>query len=288
VGTEGLMQSYFLLRIELSREQLSWLSARLSEQGFPAYEEQASARGVVVAIYHPSRGRLQAVQRLLEQGAVRRWPGAQLGFTLSAADMSWALEWTRHLVPVQLTPGLMLFPHAPAGPPKAHELYLTPAFAFGFGEHPSTRLIASWLEQACADRPGCSVLDVGCGTGVLALVARASGAGGVVGVDISRDAVVAARANAALNQLAQITFVEGSIADVVGPFDVVVANIEANVLLELCGSLAGSLRSTGALALAGLIDEQCGPVIAAYEAAGVSLVVAGHSEDWCLLVGRPM
>jgi ribosomal protein L11 methyltransferase len=281
-----LMDSYFSLKIELRREQLAWLSARLLELGFPAYEEQAGARGLVLVIYDPSRARLELVERQLAQTARGRSPGAPLSFELSRADMSWALEWTRHLVPVQLTPRLMLFPYAPAGMPGENELYLTPAFAFGFGEHPTTRLIASWLEQACRERPGCSVLDVGCGTGVLALVARASGAGRVVGLDISPSAVCAARANAALNQMSEISFLQAPVTGAGGSFDVVVANIEANVLLEMREGVAGSVSSAGALALAGLIDEQCDAVISGYAAAGVPLGVAARIDDWCLLVGN--
>jgi ribosomal protein L11 methyltransferase len=296
------MEVYFSLKIALGREHLAWLSSRLGELGFFAFEEQASARGVAVVVYDPSQERLDAVQRALAQSASRHAASPQLGFELDRPDPSWALAWTEHLVPVQLTPRLTLYPHAPAAhgrpgssapespasgtAPSEHEIYLEPAFAFGFGEHPTTRLMASWLERACGRRPGCSVLDVGCGTGVLALVAHKSGAGRVVGVDTSRPAVAAARVNAELNQVTQVTFQEGSVSAVAGPFDLVVANIEANVLLAVCDDVTRHLRPGAELALTGLIDEQCEAVIRRYGTAGVALGLAEREQDWCLLVGR--
>jgi ribosomal protein L11 methyltransferase len=164
---------------------------------------------------------------------------------------------------------------------------LKPAFAFGFGEHPTTRLIATWLELWCRARAGASVLDVGCGTGVLALVAARSGAGRVVGVDSSRPAIDAARSNASLNGLeAGVTFSEQGADALAGEFDCVVANIEANVLEAACSAIAGALAPLGELALAGFIEEQEAALITRYGAAGVALARVAQEGDWCLLAGR--
>lgn len=275
----------FSLSIDVPRRLLGSLAQRLAELGRSSFEERAAAGGARVLVYDASAEELGRLQRELA-GPSSGVLGAALRFEIAEVAPDWALAWTAHLQPVALTPSITLYPHAPQGAPDVGALYLEPAFAFGFGEHESTRLLARWLEDSCKRNPGLSVLDVGCGTGVLALVAQRAGAGQVVGVDLSEPAIAAARANAALNQLGSVRFVRGSIADVDGQFERVVANIEATVLVELAPSIAGKLSPTGELALAGLIREQCDEVVGRYALLGVDLAVHEEVDGWCALVGR--
>ncbi len=282
----ALMEAHLSLTIESSAEHTPWLSRRLTELGFAAFEEQASERGIRLIVYDPSEQRLRDVQRVLEQSARQRSPRPRLEFEIAKTTSDWALAWTDHLEPVQLTASLTLFPQVPTRAPGPSEIYLKPAFAFGFGEHPSTRLIAGWLERACRGHAGGSVLDVGSGTGILALVAHKNGSNRVVGIDISAPAVQAARDNAELNQASGVVFLQVPLTQLAERFDRVVANIEANVLLDLCEDIVAKLSPAGELALAGLIEEQCDAVIRRYCKAGVSLEIEGREEDWCLLVGH--
>lgn len=282
----ALMEAHLSLTIESSAEHTPWLSRRLTELGFAAFEERASETGIRLIVYDPSERRLRDVQRQLEQSARQRSPRPQLQFEIGQATTDWALSWTQHLQPVQLTAHLTLFPQLPTRAPGPSEIYLEPAFAFGFGEHPSTRLIARWLEHACMRHEGCSVLDVGSGTGVLALVAHKHGAGRVVGVDLSEPAVQAARDNAEHNRASGLVFLQVPVSQLVERFDRVVANIEANVLLDLCDDIVARLSPAGELALAGLIEEQCDAVMRRYYEGGVLLEIEDREDDWCLLVGR--
>lgn len=278
-------EACFSLSIDVPRRLLGVLAQRLAELGHPSFEERAAAGGARVLVYDASAEALGLLQRALEAPSSGVAGGA-LRFEIAEVAPDWALAWTAHLEPVALTPSITLHPHPPEGARDPGALYLEPAFAFGFGEHESTRLLARWLEGNCASNPGLSVLDVGCGTGVLALVARLAGAGQVVGVDLSEPAIAAARANAALNQLGSVHFLRGSLADVQGRFDRVVANIEATVLVELAASIASTLSPSGELALSGLIREQAAGVIERYARVGLELALHEEVDGWCALVGR--
>jgi ribosomal protein L11 methyltransferase len=281
-------ERYWSLSIELPRRHLEALSARLLELGFPSFEERPAPHGLAVIVYAPDPGLLESVrQALLRARASGELPAGELGFRLAEVAPGWALEWTKHLGPVALTSTLTLYPHRPARAPAAGELYLEPAFAFGFGEHESTRLVARWLEAACRLRPGSSVLDVGCGTGVLALVASRSGAGSVLGIDVSEPAILAARSNAALNGVERgVAFERAGIDQVSGAFGHVVANIEAAVLCELAAGIAQRVAPGGELGLAGFMREQHEAVARRYAMEGLRLELRDCVDDWCLLVGK--
>ncbi|HEU4576966.1 MAG TPA: 50S ribosomal protein L11 methyltransferase [Polyangiaceae bacterium] len=276
------METYFCLEIAIPHRDRDWLAEQLARQGFSAFEERSRPGGACLVIYAQSRASLEHVASELRSAAQARRPGLAPGCKIERAPEDWALGWTEYLKPVQLTPTLTLHPNAPPAVPDPGALYLEPAFAFGFGEHPSTRLLASWVEARCRAHPGCSLLDVGCGTGVLALVACKSGAGRVLGVDTSEPAVQAARANAALNRL-PATFLQQDGGDLDERFDYVVANIEAPVLIAASPAIARCARGARAFALSGFISEQVPELVQRYAQLGLALHLQGHEEDWCLL-----
>lgn len=279
------MSPCFCLSIELARRERTWLAERLAHFGFPSFEEQSRSGRVCLMVYDPSQERLQALEVALRVSAGEQRPALVLGCSLRFVPPDWALRWTEYLEPVQLTPSLLLYPSRAPAAPAAGALYLEPAFAFGFGEHASTRLMAAWVEARCRAHPGCSVLDVGCGTGVLALVACKSGAGRVLGVDTSEPAVLAARANAASNQLTA-SFAQQSAEELDERFDYVVANLEAPVLRSASSGIARCARAASELGLSGFIAEQTAALVQHYAALGLVLHCEASEGDWCLLSGR--
>jgi ribosomal protein L11 methyltransferase len=282
------VEAYWCLSIELPRRHLEALSSRLFELGFPSFEERLAPRGVAVVVYAAESSPLERLRVALRCSAASgELPAGELGFQLAEVAPGWALEWTKHLEPVALTATLTLHPRRPVGTPAEHELYLEPAFAFGFGEHESTRLAARWLEAACRRQPGRAVLDIGCGTGVLALVASRCGAGSVLGIDVSEPAILAARSNAALNGIERgVAFELTGVEQVSAVFDYVVANIEAGVLCELAADIVNRVAPGGELGLAGFITEQQEAVARRYASEGLRLELRDCVDDWCLLIGK--
>ena len=173
------------------------------------------------------------------------------------------------------------FPWANTEAPAAVEV--DPGQAFGAGTHPSTRLLAEWLSEHIAG--GERVLDVGCGSGLLALVAARLGAAEAVGVDIEPAAVAAAEGNARRNGLDDVaSFSTASTGEAgLGTFDVVVANITADVLTTLAGDIAARVVPGGQMAVSGISAAQASSVAAAYRPLGIELADAMRLNDWVSL-----
>lgn len=163
---------------------------------------------------------------------------------------------------------------------------LDPGMAFGTGLHPSTKLSVQGVEEVVS--VGDRVLDVGTGSGILAIAALKIGAAHADGVDVESVAVDAARDNAARNAVADRFVVErGS----VGPgepfqrqYDVVLANIIARILIELANPLVAATRAGGSLVLAGIIESREREVIDAFAARGADVVTRRQIDDWVSLV----
>jgi ribosomal protein L11 methyltransferase len=159
-------------------------------------------------------------------------------------------------------------------------IVLDPGLAFGTGSHPTTRLCLQWLERSLA--PGASVIDYGCGSGILAIAAARLGAGRVTGIDIDPQALVATRDNARLNR---VTLDARAGTDPrPAPADLVVANILSSPLKLLAPVLVDLVAPGGHLVLSGVLERQIDEVSAAY-ADRLPLSVAGVAEGWACLAG---
>mgnify|MGYP001593222858 CR=1 FL=1 len=195
-------------------------------------------------------------------------------------------DWVRatqaQFEPIRISERIWIVPswHTPPDP-HALNLVLDPGLAFGTGSHPTTRLCLAWLEARL--RGGESVLDYGCGSGILAIAAARLGAGEVVGIDIDPEAVRTARTNAAANQ-ARARFAATD-TPLPPPSDLVLANILAGPLKVLAPLLAAHTRPGGRIVLAGLLDAQSADVTAAY-APWFDMSAFASAEGWTALEGR--
>lgn len=196
-------------------------------------------------------------------------------------EEDWVRATQAQFTPIPISKRLWIVPSWHQAPdPDAINIALDPGVAFGTGSHPTTKLCLRWLESRIGG--GETVLDYGCGSGILAIAAARLGAGHVVGVDIEPGAVAAARDNAARNRV-QAGFQDVS-ESLAMQADVVVANILANPLKMLAPALAGYVRPGGSIALAGILVPQARDVIAAYTP--WFDMTAGDQEDgWICLSG---
>lgn len=209
---------------------------------------------------------------------------------------AWRDAWKEHFAPFALTPRVTIAPpwSVPAAAPGTHVLVLEPGRAFGTGLHASTSLVASLLEERAASFAGQAVLDVGTGSGILALVALVLGAARADALDVDEEAVAVARENAERNGLSERLRVRaGSAADAAGLYPLVLANIEARILLPMAEDLAARVAPGGTLVLSGILEGERDSVVRRYEALGLAharTVTRGEAagEAWiAIALARP-
>ena len=208
------------------------------------------------------------------------------------ADEDWVRATQAQFAPLRVADGLWIVPSwCEPVDPRACNLLLDPGLAFGTGSHPTTRLCLRWLAERMP--PGATVLDYGCGSGILAIAAARLGAGIVAGTDVDPQAIAASRANAERNGVVA-TFAlpderGGALhaalpAGAGGRYDIVVANILANPLRLLAPALAARVQPGGTIVLSGVLGAQADDVAAAY-APWFRIAVWDRDEDWVALVG---
>ena len=198
-------------------------------------------------------------------------------------DKDWIRAWMDQFKPMQFGQNLWIVPSwTPPPKPNAVNLMLDPGLAFGTGTHPTTSLCLTWLDQHAPK--GLSVIDYGCGSGILALAAQKLQAASVTGTDIDPQAILASQQNAQRNQ-EQIEFelVENFSPP---PCDLLIANILAGPLKELASEFNRLLKPGGTLVLSGLLANQADELIAHYHSIGIELTTFQQNEEWGLLAGQ--
>jgi ribosomal protein L11 methyltransferase len=197
------------------------------------------------------------------------------------ADDDWVRQTQQQFQPICVPPNLWIVPSwCEPVDAKAINLRLDPGLAFGTGSHPTTRMCLRWLALHLSG--GETVLDYGCGSGILAIAAAKLGAGAVDGIDVDAQAITASRDNAKLNNV--VARFDLADAFKAATYDVVVANILANPLQLLAPLLAVRVRTGGHVVLSGILEPQAAAVIAAYER-WFTIHVWNSEEGWVALAG---
>ncbi len=257
----------------------------LFEAGASGLEEQ-SLRGETQLILHGKAAELRRFASTARHALGDAAAGCIISIEPSSVD--WVAAWRASLRPVALTPRIAIGPVG-VRPQFRHQraLFYEPALAFGDGAHPTTRLAARALERLCRAHPGARVLDVGTGTGVLALVAAVSGAKRVLAIDVDPVALTAARRNVELNGCERrCEIAPRPLSRVRGRFDIVAANLLLSDQLALAPEMARMARHAGALLLTGFLVEDVAAIRAAY-GGGVRIRSRARSGEWARLVLSP-
>lgn len=271
---------YPLLHVDATPEQVDELVGRLTLLGAEGIEERdattlakGGALGVTLIASFPTHEAAAAA-------------AAELGGRARIEEIvgdAWRDAWKEHWRPTRLGESLVIVPswveYAPA--PGDVVIQLDPGRAFGTGQHASTALAAAALERRIRAGERDVVIDVGCGSGVLTFAALLLGTARAIACDTDPEAVAAARENAmALGLLERLDLRAGGPEVLPESSRLVVANIEAAVLIPMAASVAARVAPGGALILSGILASQCDAVVAAYETQGLVLERCEEREGW--------
>jgi len=274
------------LHLDVPLDQVDDASALLFELGASGVEERDEG----TLVKGPATGMATLVasfaDRAAAEAAAREIDAAWSPRVAELVGDAWRDEWKKHFAPFKLTERITIRPPWEAyerRDPSEIVLELEPGRAFGTGLHATTALVARALEAEGARVANREVLDVGTGSGILALVAVALGASRALAIDVDPEAVAVTVENARRNGYEErIDASATPLASVEGTFDVVVANIEARVLVDLSAALTARVRARGVLVLSGILVGQEEDVMRAF--GSYRTKVAPRENEWIALV----
>ena len=265
---------------DLENEVMEIAHIDLIEEGLLGADRTKAKIHVYV---NPHENPMEAVSFIEE-----RLNGANIDFEWSINDCAaedWVNNWKQYFHPMPIGEKLLIRPvweeEYDAGGRKV--LHLEPGLAFGTGSHPTTKLCLETLEKYVNDNS--TVLDIGCGSGILSIAALLLGAKSAFGVDIDKLAVKTALANAKENGFEPPVFnaVNGNLSDKVsGKFNLVVANIVADIIKEFNTQVGEFLTDDGVYITGGIIDSRADEVKASFAANGFEIIEGFEEKGWCV------
>ncbi len=250
---------YPYVHVEVSAEEADLMSSVLFELGATGVEERddstyvkgPAGRVLLIASFDTHDEANAAIAELPGHGAT--------GTLQEVVGDAWRDEWKKFYEPFALTPSILVRPPWLEEPPgnKLKTLVLEPGRAFGTGLHATTSLVANLLEKNAASLQGKTLLDAGCGSGILSFVALLLGASRVVAFDIDPEAAATVEENAQRNTFeGQFRVFAGTVDDVGERFPWVVANIESRILDPMANELVSKLEPGGDLILSGILTAE--------------------------------
>jgi ribosomal protein L11 methyltransferase len=278
--TEGLLAP--LTRLILEQSPGGYLTEGWET---PAGDLPVPEQGTVRLRFYVESDRLETVRDAL-LGALDAWPAATL--SVATLDPDWRERWKRWFHAFRVSPTLAVRPcwEEPQEllGTDGIEVVIEPGMAFGTGQHETTKLCLAALEPICRDSKGPNrLLDVGCGTGILAIAAALLGLESVCGMDIDPVAIECARENVVRNGVAdRVELYSASLDDMGLQYPIVVANILAGILNDMAPTLVMKVEQGGRLLLSGILKEQSATIIQRFQALGMRFVSEQSDGSWVL------
>jgi ribosomal protein L11 methyltransferase len=270
-------------------EQADRLAAEAYAAGATGLEERERDSEITLILYAPT-----AVAEAVRDAIAEVVPGNRIEPPAAVPETLWSEKWKTGLTATNISPRLLIRPSfvSVALLPDQVEIVVDPGQAFGIGRHPSTHLALDWIDElAPALKSGARILDVGTGTGILALAAAKLGPADLFALDTDSLATAAARKNARANGLGERLglFTGGleAIGDVA--FDLVVANLLKTEMLPLLDAIAARVRAGGHAVFSGLLETECESVGEALRAVGLRETgarsrVDANGDSWSALL----
>ena len=203
---------------------------------------------------------------------------------LYLSERDWNEPWKKRFIPIDVGEELSILPPWERRPTGRIPLIIDPGMAFGTGHHETTKACLQLIERFSKTSPRDRFLDVGTGTGILAIGASRLGFKAVVGLDIDPLAIDAAKRNAELNSLQNVEIKEGTIAGLPGSFDMIAANLMSEILINIAHEIASRLNCTGIAILSGMLKGQEDDVLHAMKRTGLSSTEVQVDGRWVSLV----
>jgi len=278
----------FSLTVDVPADEADDIAALLLEAGAAGAEVRDGSIAPMPGAPRPGEGRAHVVAFFTSREDAERAAGAIgcSGAVDEVPEEDWSESWKKELSPFTIGRVFIRPSWIEATPPPGTvEVVLDPGMAFGTGTHPTTALCLSAMDRLIADSPGAHVLDVGTGSGLLAIAAAKLGAARVVATDVDPVALRVAGENARRNGVAPELATPEAVS---GSFRVIVANILANTLVALAPEIAPRLEQGGTLLLSGILAGQDAEVRAAYVSQGLSSERSLDASDgeWRLVAVR--
>ncbi|MGZ6126353.1 MAG: 50S ribosomal protein L11 methyltransferase, partial [Myxococcales bacterium] len=270
--------------------ELEILAAELFDRGALGVELQEPGMALMPGTLGLPEGRGRAIAHFAaREAAVESARAFGAEGPLEVPEQDWSVSWRRHHRTLRAGPRSWVHPPWEPAPATGVAVAIDPGMAFGTGSHATTALCLQRCDELLLEFPGADVLDVGTGSGVIALLAKRLGAGRVVATEDDAKALEAARQGAALNGIPDVEWMlTPDPAAAPGQFAIVIANILLNTLEELAGAIASKVAPGGRLVLSGLLAGQGDAAERAYAAQGLRPLARKEREGWLRLeLSRP-
>jgi ribosomal protein L11 methyltransferase len=275
---------WFECTIEVANEHSDAVANFLIDNGAPGLQSDERDGGVALIAYFPRKPPVEALRRFCASiGCPLRDNSGSIRVR-QVPHEDWAENWKLHFPPQAVGTRLYICPPWNCVAPAGHvSIVIDPGMAFGTGQHATTRGCLSLLERAVDERAVTRVLDVGTGSGVLAIALAKLGLLEVWAIDTDSNACAIAEANAVRNGVEACLHIRSSLDEVSGAFDLIVANLFANLLGEMAVRFVGLLQPGGVFICSGFLNTDEPRVRGTYEARGLRLVRRHEEQSWVTL-----